>query len=85
MLKLISFFRVLRQPQMLQFFLELERKETGEIEMIAISVCKIIFVERTMLVHLEFIQTSLCHLKVVFTVFKSSFKLTLKSCSALAE
>ena len=54
-----------------QFLLELERKETGEIEMIAISVCKIIFVERTMLVHLELIQTSLCHLKVVFTVFKS--------------
>ena len=71
MLKLISFFRVLRQPQMLQFLLELERKETGEIEMIAISVCKIIFVERTMLVHLELIQTSLCPLKVVFTVFKS--------------
>ena len=28
-----------------------------------------------MLVHVELMQTSLCHLKIVFTVFKSCFKL----------
>lgn len=46
---------------MFRFPLELEIKQIDEIEITAMSVCKIIFVERAML--------------VVFTIFKSCFKL----------
>ena len=74
MLKLISFlFHVPRQPQIFHFPLELEMKETNESEMIAISACKINFVGMTVLVHVEFIETGLCYLKVVFTAFKLCF------------